>query len=119
MDDSDNLIWHTQVPLKVSILTWCLLRDRLPSKINLLNLALYLPQTPIVRRVVDRSKAHNICLFTAIILASFGSKFDFGLVLQVLIITAFVHIFFQFTNYLGGTRARDHFYSYYGFFVFG
>jgi len=29
------------------------------------------------------------------------------------------HFFFQFTNYLGGTRARDHFYSYYGFFVFG
>jgi len=37
LDDSDNLIWHTQVPLKVSLLAWRLLRDRLPTKINLQN----------------------------------------------------------------------------------
>lgn len=37
LDVSDNLIWHTQVSLKVSILAWRLFRDRLPTKINLLN----------------------------------------------------------------------------------
>jgi len=37
LDASDNLIWHSQVPLKVSILAWHLLRDMLPTKINLLN----------------------------------------------------------------------------------
>ncbi|XP_039682999.1 uncharacterized protein [Medicago truncatula] len=30
-----ELIWHNQVPLKVSILAWRLLRDRLPTKSNL------------------------------------------------------------------------------------
>jgi hypothetical protein len=35
MDDADKLIWHSQVPLKVSILAWRLLRDRLPTKDNL------------------------------------------------------------------------------------
>jgi len=30
-----DLIWHKQVPLKVSILAWRLLRDRLPTKSNL------------------------------------------------------------------------------------
>jgi len=30
-----NLIWHKQVPLKVSILSWRLLRDTLPTKSNL------------------------------------------------------------------------------------
>ena len=30
-----ELIWHKQVPLKVSILAWRLLRDRLPTKANL------------------------------------------------------------------------------------
>lgn len=30
-----ELIWHKQVPLKVSILAWRLLRDRLPTKSNL------------------------------------------------------------------------------------
>ncbi|PNX54400.1 cysteine-rich receptor-like protein kinase [Trifolium pratense] len=28
LDVVENLIWHTQVPLKVSIFAWCLLRDR-------------------------------------------------------------------------------------------
>ena len=37
LDVSDNLIWHARVPLEVSILAWCFLRDRLPTKINLLN----------------------------------------------------------------------------------
>ncbi|PNY16833.1 hypothetical protein L195_g013560 [Trifolium pratense] len=30
-----NLIWHKQVPLKVPVLAWRLLRDRLPTKSNL------------------------------------------------------------------------------------
>ncbi|GAU32283.1 hypothetical protein TSUD_63000 [Trifolium subterraneum] len=32
---ADGLIWHSQVPLKVSTLAWWLLRDRLPTKANL------------------------------------------------------------------------------------
>ncbi|GAU38071.1 hypothetical protein TSUD_318650 [Trifolium subterraneum] len=32
-----GLIWHPQVPLKVSIFAWRLLRDRLPSKTNLVS----------------------------------------------------------------------------------
>jgi len=36
LHDSKKLIWHPQVPLKVSILAWRLLRDRLPTKSNLL-----------------------------------------------------------------------------------
>ena len=35
LDVAQNLIWHPKVPLKVSILAWSLLRDRLPTKINL------------------------------------------------------------------------------------
>ncbi|CAJ2646368.1 uncharacterized protein LOC123904173 [Trifolium pratense] len=35
VDDADNLIWHSQVPLKVSIFAWLLLRDRLPTRANL------------------------------------------------------------------------------------
>jgi hypothetical protein len=31
----NNLIWHNQVPLKVSIFAWRLLRNRLPTKLNL------------------------------------------------------------------------------------
>ena len=35
-DATTELVWHKQVPLKVSILAWRLLKDRLPTKINLL-----------------------------------------------------------------------------------
>ncbi|MCH99721.1 kinesin-like protein, partial [Trifolium medium] len=35
LDDGHDLIWHREVPLKVSILAWRLLRDRLPTKTNL------------------------------------------------------------------------------------
>ncbi|CAJ2644025.1 unnamed protein product [Trifolium pratense] len=33
--DAENLLWHPQVPLKVSIFAWRLLRDRLPTRANL------------------------------------------------------------------------------------
>jgi hypothetical protein len=32
---AEDLIWHKQVPLKVSVFAWTLLRDRLLTKINL------------------------------------------------------------------------------------
>ncbi|GAU48788.1 hypothetical protein TSUD_406310 [Trifolium subterraneum] len=37
LDAAADLIWHTQVPLKVSIFAWRLLRDRLPTKVNLIS----------------------------------------------------------------------------------
>jgi hypothetical protein len=36
LGEAEDLIWHRQVPLKVSILAWRFLRDRLPTKANLL-----------------------------------------------------------------------------------
>jgi len=36
LDATRDLIWHKQVPLKVSIVVWRLLKDRLPTRINLL-----------------------------------------------------------------------------------
>jgi len=35
IDATENLIWHKQVPMKVSIVAWRLLKDRLPTKVNL------------------------------------------------------------------------------------
>ena len=35
MDGALDLVWHHQVPLKVSIFAWRLLRDRLPTRANL------------------------------------------------------------------------------------
>ncbi|MCI35872.1 70 kDa peptidyl-prolyl isomerase, partial [Trifolium medium] len=35
VDAASDLIWHKQVPLKVSVLAWRLLRNKLPTKDNL------------------------------------------------------------------------------------
>ncbi|XP_024630227.1 uncharacterized protein [Medicago truncatula] len=35
LDETANLVWHQQVPLKVSIVAWRLLKDKLPTKTNL------------------------------------------------------------------------------------
>jgi hypothetical protein len=37
LDAAEDLTWHTHVPLKVSIFVWRLLRDRLPTKANLVS----------------------------------------------------------------------------------
>ena len=42
-DETTDLVWHQQVPLKVSILAWRLLRDRLPTKRNLLRRGIIQP----------------------------------------------------------------------------
>ncbi|MCH81803.1 cysteine-rich receptor-like protein kinase [Trifolium medium] len=39
-----DLIWHCQVPLKVSIFAWRLLRDRLPTKTNLVSRGIITPK---------------------------------------------------------------------------
>ncbi|GAU20289.1 hypothetical protein TSUD_337700 [Trifolium subterraneum] len=42
-DDAEKLIWHSQVPLNVFILAWRLLRDRLPTKANLVTRGILSP----------------------------------------------------------------------------
>jgi hypothetical protein len=43
MGEYADLLWHRQVPLKVSIFAWRLLRDRLPTKINLVSRGILAP----------------------------------------------------------------------------
>jgi hypothetical protein len=42
-DETRDLVWRKQVPLKVSILAWRLLRDRLPRKQNMLRCGIIQP----------------------------------------------------------------------------
>jgi hypothetical protein len=43
IEAAGDLLWHKQVPLKVSILAWRLLRDRLPTKANLVTRGIISP----------------------------------------------------------------------------
>ncbi|KAK2361308.1 hypothetical protein QL285_086472 [Trifolium repens] len=41
---AEDLVWHKQVPLKISIFAWRLLRDRLPTKSNLVARGIISPE---------------------------------------------------------------------------
>jgi hypothetical protein len=43
LGEAEDLLWHRQVPLKVSIFAWRLLRDRLPTKSNLVSRGILAP----------------------------------------------------------------------------
>ncbi|GAU49006.1 hypothetical protein TSUD_406770 [Trifolium subterraneum] len=43
LGEVETLIWHKQVPLKVSICAWRLIRDRLPTKANLVSRGIIAP----------------------------------------------------------------------------
>ncbi|PNX56781.1 70 kDa peptidyl-prolyl isomerase [Trifolium pratense] len=44
LDIAVGLIWHSQVPLKVSIFAWRLLRDRLPTRANMVSRSILSPE---------------------------------------------------------------------------
>lgn len=106
LDVTDNLIWHSQLPLKFSILAWRLIHDRLPTKINLLNCGII-------------SAADTYCSVGCGQLESVQHLFihceTFGIIWQQ--VRFFIDVagvdhhslrahFVQFTNYLGDTRAH-------------
>jgi hypothetical protein len=43
LGEAEDLLWHREVPLKVSIFAWRLLRDRLPIKTNLVSRGILAP----------------------------------------------------------------------------
>jgi len=108
-DGRGDLVWHSHVPLKVSILAWRLLRDRLPTKNNLLRRGI-LQQTDIqcvmgcsVEETVPHVFFH--CSF-------FGTLWQhmrqWLRVSGADLYTTQDH-FLQFTNVLGSSRTRTSF----------
>ncbi|PNX60418.1 70 kDa peptidyl-prolyl isomerase, partial [Trifolium pratense] len=109
LDNAADLIWHSWVPLKVSIFVWRLLRDRLPTKANLVS-----------RGILSHEAHHCVSGYGVIDSAqhvflscnTFGSLWslvsswiDSSLVTAQTISDHFV----QFTSSAGGSRARRSF----------
>ncbi|CAJ2673682.1 unnamed protein product [Trifolium pratense] len=109
LDAASGLIWHRQVPLKVSICAWRLLRDRLPTKANL-----------VIRGILS-TEAH-LCVSGCGEVESAQHLFincsSFGLMWPLVsswigssLVTAqnLPEHFVQFTDSAGGSRARRSF----------
>jgi len=119
LDDSENLIWHPQVSLKVSIFAWRLFRDRLPTKYNLLNRGIILVADAncLANRGHSESAPH---LFLQC--ATFSKIW-----LQVRLWIGVLGVdhnnlrnhFVQLTSCLVPQGREDFSYSYFGYFLFG
>ena len=109
LDASEKLIWHSHVPMKVSILAWRLLRDRLPTKINLYNCGIITDaDISCVAGCGQVETAHHLFLLCD----TFGSLWQ-----HVRAWLGFSDVdqqtlgdhFLQCTNYLGGMKTRQSF----------
>jgi len=109
IDAAGELVWHKQVPLKVSILAWRLLQDRLPTKFNLFR-----------RRILQQANVTCVagCGFDESATHLFLHCAYFSFIWQhtrnwlgisgVDPFTLHDH-FFQFTNFIGMSRKRRSF----------
>ena len=105
-----ELIWHKQVPLKVSIFAWRLLRDRLPTKENLASRGVLSVEA---RSCIDGCGHVEDLNHLFLSCPYFGALWPmvrawFGV---VGVETQFISDhFLQFINYAGGLRARRSFF---------
>ena len=108
-DTLDNLIWHTQVPLKVTILAWRFLHDRLPTKSNLVNRGIITPKASLCTTACGQTETTSHMFLHC---ATFGSLWQ--IVRSWLGVTGvdphnIRDHFVQFTYCLGGVKKRRSF----------
>ncbi|GAU23355.1 hypothetical protein TSUD_334020 [Trifolium subterraneum] len=104
-----GLIWHTQVPLKVSILAWRLLRDRLPTKANPISRGILPVEDHFCAfgcgAVESAQHVFLSCSSSGSLWSLINSWIGSSLVTAQMLSDHFV----QFTISAGGTRARGSF----------
>jgi len=109
LDASDNLIWHTQVPLKVSILAWRLFRNMLPTKNNLLNCGIILVADTYCSTGCDQLESAQHLFLHCDIFAKIWLQVRFWIGVSGVDHYSLRTHFVQFTNCLGASRARRSF----------
>ncbi|GAU28487.1 hypothetical protein TSUD_294900 [Trifolium subterraneum] len=92
---STNLIWHKQVPLKVSVVAWWFLRNRLPTKDNLVRRHIIPKVLICVWLVVEYRKQLNICFFPVLFSPPCGVYLEIGLESLQLIRPKYLTILFS------------------------
>ena len=82
VEATDDLVWHKQVPLKAFIVSWRLLKDRLPTRLNLQRRGLLKWQQSRVFQVVATKNRLHVYFFIATFLFHYGSISGLGLECQ-------------------------------------
>ncbi|GAU27449.1 hypothetical protein TSUD_161350 [Trifolium subterraneum] len=108
-DEATHLIWHSQVPLKVSVFAWRLLRDRLPTKANLVTPCIL---SPTAHFCVSGCGATETAHHLFIACGTFGSLWALvcsWIGISLVDSTSLREHFVQFIHLAGGSRARRSF----------
>jgi len=108
-DASENLIWHSQVPLKVSILAWCLLRDRLPTKNNLLHRGIRFAENIFCTAGCGQVENAQHLFLHCDIFGTLWQQVRLWIDVSGVDHQSLGAHFLQFFNYLGGSRIRRSF----------
>ncbi|CAJ2662883.1 unnamed protein product [Trifolium pratense] len=109
LDAASGLIWHRQVPLKVSICAWRLLRDRLPTKANLVTRGILSTEAHLcVFGCGEVESAQHLFLYCSS-LGSLWSLVSSWIGSSSVTAQTLPEHFVQFTDSAGGSRDRSSF----------
>ncbi|MCH81957.1 kinesin-like protein [Trifolium medium] len=109
LDAVEDLIWHKQVPLKVSIFAWRLLRDRLPTKINLAIRGIITPEAQSCVAGCGGMESAQHLFLSCSIFCSLWSSVRSWIGLTSVDPHSLADHFLQFTYSSGGLRVRRSF----------
>jgi len=108
---SENLLWHAQVPLKVSILAWRLLRDRLSTKGNLLGRGIITDVNSSCLAGCGQVETAQHLFLHCDISSSLWRQVQYWIGVSGVDHQSIPEHFVQFSYYLGGLKGRRSFYS--------
>jgi hypothetical protein len=104
-----TLIWHKQVPVKASVLAWRLLRNRLPTRDNLVMRDIIAPNAHFcVNGCGTEETTQHVFLFCPVFAPLWGLIQSWVGISSVDPVSIQDH-FVQFTYSVGGSRARHSF----------
>ncbi|MCI20195.1 70 kDa peptidyl-prolyl isomerase, partial [Trifolium medium] len=109
VDVAEDLIWHKHVPLKVSILAWRLLRDRLPTKVNLASRGIISPDVQSCVAGCGGIESAQHLFISCSIFGSLWSSVGSWIGVSSVPPHHLADHFIQFTHSAGGLRARRSF----------
>ncbi|CAJ2651349.1 unnamed protein product [Trifolium pratense] len=109
LDTAAGLIWHPQVPLKVSIFAWRLLRDRLPTKANLVSRAILSSEDHLCVSGCEEVESAQHLFLSCSTFGALWSLVSSWIGSSLVTAQTLSDHFVQFTGSAGGLRARHSF----------
>jgi hypothetical protein len=106
---TSDLIWHQQIPLKVSVMVWRLLRNRLPTKDNLVRRHIIPPDVSLCATGCGGAETAHHLFISCLIFAPLWCLVRSWVGISSADLSVLHDHFLQFTHSAGGSRAHRSF----------